>query len=155
MAAAAVSVLLFTAAACSSNAGSNTDSNSGGSDAAQIHSRLDSVIGHINSGDAKAILDDDLPTSARRTCSDKDAKDTVNTVRQQMQAVGAKLSVKSVADVSVTGSKAKANVVFATGVPSIPDTPPVPVPFVKEGSSWKFDTTETTGCNALIPSTFS
>ena len=151
--AAGVAVLLVFVAACGGT-NNKTDSKSGNNDATQIRSRVDSVVNHINNGDAKAILDDDVPASARRTCSDKDAKDTVGTLRQQMQAAGAKLSVTSVTDVSVSGNKATANVVFATGLASIPDTSPVPMPFVKDGGSWKVDTSDSSGCNGLIPSTF-
>ena len=152
--AAGVAVLLVFMAACGGGTNNKANGKSGNSDATQIRSRVDSVVNHINNGDAKAILDDDVPASARRTCSDKDAKDTVGTLRQQMQAAGAKLSVKSVSDVSVSGNKATANVVFATGVTLIPDTPPVPMPFVKDGGSWKVDTSDSSGCNGLIPSTF-
>lgn len=121
-------------------------------DTAAIRARMTSLISHFNSGDAKAILDDDVPASARRTCSDKDAKDAINGARQQLQAVGGKVSLKSVDNVAVNGSNATASVVFATGLPFPPETPAATIPFVKDGGSWRLDTTDANGCNGLLPS---
>ncbi len=143
----ALAAILLLLTSCSSNSNS-TDSVS---DQAQISHRLASLVDHFNNGDAKAILDDDVPPSARRTCSDKDARDTVSGAKQQLQALGGKLSLKSVNDVVVTGNRATANVVFATGVAALPETPPIPVPFIKDGGSWKLDPGEASGCNGLIP----
>ncbi len=145
-----VAVLLMLTSCSNSNTTSNAKP---ASDQAQIINRVTSLVGHFNSGDAKAILDDDVPASARRTCSDKDAKDTVGSARQQLQALGGRLAVKSVNDVVVTDNKATANVVFTTGVAALPETAPVAVPFIKDGGSWKVDPGELSGCNGLIPTT--
>src|SRR5438552_18500555 len=98
--------------ACSSN-----NSKSGGNDdATAIRNRVNSIVNHFNNGDSKAILDDDVPASARRVCKDNVAKDTVNGARQALQALGVKLSVKSVDNVMVNGNKATADVTVG-GVP--------------------------------------
>jgi hypothetical protein len=138
---AAVAVTLVLGACSSSN--NNTG---GGSDATAIRNRVNSVITHFNNGDGKAILDNDVPASARRTCSDKDAKDLVNGARQQLQTLGVKLSVKSVDNIVVTGNKATADVTLG----GIPASSSFPVTFVKDGSSWRLDTSAASGCNGLL-----
>ncbi len=145
---AVMAILLGFVAACSS---SNNNKTGTANDDTQIRNRVNSIINHFNGGDAKAILDDDVPASARRTCSDKDAKETVNGARQQLQDQGGKLAVKSVDSINVLGNKATADVVFTTGVAAVPETPPVPVSFVKDGGTWHFDPGDVSGCNGLIP----
>jgi len=140
--AAAAAIAIALAACSSGNSGG-----SGGSDTDQIRSRINSLVAHINSGNAKAILDDDVPTSARRTCSDKDAKESLTRLKE----LTPKLSVKSIDDVTITGSKATASVVLSTGNALLQQTPPIPFPLVKDGGGWRIDTTEANGCNGLVP----
>lgn len=135
----AVAVLL---AACG-----GSSSGSAGGDQAAIKSRLNSVVNHFNSGDAKAILDGDVPASARRTCSDKDAKDVVNGARQ---ALGGKLSVKSIDNIQVNGSHATARVAYGIGQSQTARAGAVTVPFVKSGG-WKLDPGDFGGCNGILP----
>jgi hypothetical protein len=142
-----IAAALLATAALLAACGGGSGSGSAGGDQGAIKSRLDSVVNHINAGDGKAILDDDVPASARRTCSDKDAKDVVNAARQ---ALGGKLTVKSVDDVQVNGSKATAKVVFGTGVPQAPTSGAMTVPFVKS-SGWKLDPGDLGGCNGILP----
>src|SRR5262245_11664114 len=92
-------------------AGSNGGSSASSSDpTTAIAARMKSVVAHIDSGDAKAIVDSDVPASARRTCSDKDARDTVNAYRQLFPA-GSKLVAGPVTNVSTSENKATASVV--------------------------------------------
>ncbi|MHB8574622.1 MAG: Rv0361 family membrane protein [Dehalococcoidia bacterium] len=135
---------LVVVAACSSSG------NTGGSDdSSMIRGRVSSVVSHFNSGDSKAILDSDVPASARRTCSDKDAKDAVSSAQQQLKALGGKLSVKSVDNIVVSGNKATADVTVNTGIAAVPSQI-VPAMFVKNGGSWRVDTSALQGCNGLF-----
>jgi hypothetical protein len=113
----------------------------------QIQSRVQSFVNHYNADDAKAILDDDLPPSFRRTCSDADAKQTI----QQARRFASKISAKSVDNVQVTGDKATARVVFDTGASLLPQAPALTVPFVKDAGAWRFDTGASNGCNNILP----
>jgi hypothetical protein len=122
-------------------------SGSGGTPQQQIQNRVQAFTTHFNEDDAKAILDDDVPTSFRRTCSDAAAKQALNQVRQ----FGTKLSVKSVNNIAVNGSKATAQVVFDTGLPIAAQVPALTVPFVHEAGSWRFDTGNAGGCNGILP----
>lgn len=131
--------------ACSSG---NNSKSGGSDDASAIRSRVSSLIDHFNSGDAKAILDNDVPASARRTCSDKDAKDTITTAKQSLTSLGLKLSLKSVDNVVVTGNKATADVLVNTGSPL--GAQPLHAQFVKDGGSWRLDTSAAQGCNGLV-----
>src|SRR5579883_3415396 len=100
----------------------------GGSPQQQIQNRVQAFTTHFNEDDAKAILDDDVPTSFRRSCSDGDAKQALGQARQ----FGTKLSVKNVSNIVVNGSKATAQVVFDTGLPILAQSPSLTVPFVHE-----------------------
>lgn len=134
--------------ACSSgNNNGGGGGGGGGSDTAQIKSRINSLVNHVSSGNAKAILDDDVPASARRTCSDKDAKDSLTRLKE----LAPKLAVKSIDDVTITGSKATASVVLSTGNALLQQTPPVPFPLVKDNGGWRIDPSEASGCNGLVP----
>jgi hypothetical protein len=113
-----------------------------------ITARMNSLIGHINSGDAKAILDNDVPTSARRTCSDKDARATIGALRAQLPA-GATFVVQDVRDVQVVGNKATATA--SIGVTGQVQPQPATLAFVKDGGNWRLDPSGSTGCNGLIP----
>lgn len=120
----------------------------GGSPQQQVQNRVQAFVTHFNEDDAKAILDDDMPTSFRRTCSDADAKQAIGQARQ----FGAKLAVKSVNNITVNGSKATAQVVFDTGLPIAAQSPVLTLPFVHEAGSWRFDTGNGNGCNGILPS---
>lgn len=128
---------VVTLAACSS----------GGSAQQQIQSRVQAFATHFNEDDAKAILDDDVPTSFRRTCSDADAKQAVGQARQ----FGAKLAVRSVNNITVSGDKARAQVVFDTGLPIAAQSPALTVGFIHEAGAWRFDTGNANGCNGILP----
>ena len=119
----------------------------GGSPQQQIQNRVQAFTTHFNEDDAKAILDDDVPTSFRRTCSDAEAKQAIGQARQ----FGTKLSVKSVNNISIDGSKATAQVVFDTGLPIAAQSPTLTIPFVHEAGSWRFDTASANGCNGILP----
>jgi len=119
----------------------------GGTPQQQIQSRVQSFVTHFNEDDAKAILDDDVPPSFRRSCSDADAKQTINQARK----FGAKLAVKSVSNIAVNGDHAAAQVVLTTGVGLAPQTPAVTVPFVKNAGAWRFDAPSGNGCNNILP----
>lgn len=128
--------LLATVAACSS----------GGSPQAQIRDRVQAFVTHFNEGDAKTMLDSDVPTSFRRTCSDQDAKNLI----KQAQGFGAKLSVNSIDNIQISGDKATASVALGTGVALLPNTPPATVPFVKSDGSWRIDTSGAgAGCSGI------
>jgi hypothetical protein len=119
----------------------------GGSPEQQIRNRVQSFVAHYNEDDAKAILDNDVPVSFRRTCSDSEAKRMVSQARQ----LSGQLNVKSVDNITVQGNKATARVVLGTGQPLLPQTPPVTIPFVHEDGSWRFNISPTQGCNGLLP----
>jgi|GEM_PF-1949989 len=119
----------------------------GGSPEQQIRNRVQSFVTHYNEDDAKAILDNDVPTSFRRTCSDSEAKRVLGQARQ----LSGQLSVKSVDNINVQGNKATARVVLTTGQPLLPQTPPVTISFIHEDGGWRFNTPPTQGCNGLIP----
>ena len=133
--------LLFLTSACSSG---------GGTPQQQIQNRVQSFVTHYNEDDAKAILDSDVPTSFRRTCSDADAKQTITQARQ----FSSNLSVKSVDNITVNGDKATARVVFGTGSSLLPQAPSLTVPFVKDAGTWRFDTGSSNGCNNILPTSF-
>jgi len=113
-------------------------------DTAKIKDRVSSLVGHYNSGDAKAILDDDVPASARRTCSDKDAKDFLTQEKQ----LAPRYSVRSVDNVNVTGKNASATVSLLTDAAKATQ---VPFALVKSGGNWLLDTSGMDGCNGLFP----
>ncbi len=138
---------LLAAMALLAACGGGGSSGSGGGDQAAIKNRHNSVVKHFNDGDAKAILDDDVPASARRTCSDKDAKDVVNGARQ---ALGGRLSVRNVDNIQVAGNKATARVVYGIGQTQAVSAGAVTVPFVKSGG-WKLDPGDFGGCNGILP----
>ncbi len=135
-AALAGAVIVVVSAACGGSAKDDT---------AKIRDRVNSLVGHYNSGDAKAILDDDVPASARRTCSDKDAKDFLTQVKQ----LAPHYAVKSVDTVNVTGKSASATVSLSTDPAK---TTQVPFSLVKSGGNWLLDTSGMDGCNGLFPS---
>ncbi|HZQ35539.1 MAG TPA: hypothetical protein VFD32_06375 [Dehalococcoidia bacterium] len=118
---------------------------SGKSDTAKITDRVNSLVSHYNKGDAKAILDDDVPASARRTCSDSDAKDFLTQEKQ----LASHYTVRSVDNVSINGKSARAMVSLLTDGAK---TAQVPFPLVKSGGNWLLDTSGMNGCNGLFPS---
>jgi hypothetical protein len=137
--------LILLGAACGS--GGNSGGAASGDPTAAITARMNSLLSHINSGDAKAILDNDVPPSARRTCSDQDAKNTIDALRQSLPA-GATLSLSGVSDVNVVGNRATATVMIDE---SGQQPQPASLVFVKSGNSWKLDTSGQSGCAGLIP----
>jgi hypothetical protein len=114
-------------------------------DTTGIKDRVNSLVDHYNSGDAKAILDDDVPASARRTCSDKDAKDFLTQEKQ----LAAHYAVKSIDNVNIAGKNASATVSLTTDGAK---TAQVPFALVKNGGTWLLDTSGMDGCNGLFPS---
>ncbi len=115
------------------------------SDSAKIGDRVNSLVSHYNKGDAKAILDDDVPPSARRTCSDNAAKDFLSQEKQ----LASHYTVKSIDSVSINGNSASAMVSLLTDNAK---TAQVAFPLVKSGGSWLLDTSGMDGCNGLFPS---
>lgn len=115
------------------------------SDTAKISDQVNSLVSHYNKGDAKAILDDDVPASARRTCSDSAARDFLSQEKQ----LASHYTVKSIDNVSINGKSASATVSLLTDGAK---TAQVPFPLVKSGGSWLLDTSGMDGCNGLFPS---
>lgn len=116
----------------------------GKNDTAKITDRVNSLVGHYNKGDAKAILDDDVPPSARRTCSDSDAKDFLTQEKQ----LASQYTVKSIDNVNINGKNANATVSLLTDGAK---TAQVAFPLVKNGGNWLLDTSGMDGCNGIFP----
>jgi len=142
--AAGAALAIVAGAGCGSGGGSGATSSD---PTTAITARMNSLLSHINDGDAKAILDNDVPPSARRTCNDQDAKNTIDALRQSLPA-GARLSLSGVSDVNVVGNRATATVMIDE---SGQQPQPASLAFVKSGSSWKLDTSGQSGCDGLIP----
>jgi hypothetical protein len=146
-----LAVVLGVVATCACGGSNNNGGNaaSASDPTSAIAARMKSLVSHIDSGDAKAILDDDVPASARRSCSDKDARDTVNAYRQLFPS-GSKLVAGPVSNISTSGNKATASV--SVGVSGAPPPGPISIHFVKDGGSWKLDPSGSNGCTGLVPS---